>query len=83
MEKLIAVGIVAAIGIVYIIVKIIRGEADAGEIVRAIIGSTIIGIGSLCIPIFAILFMGWVGGIIVSIISIVISFIIGIRIMVG
>ena len=83
MEKLIGFGIIAAIAILYIVVKIIRGEADAGEMARVFIGSIIVGLGSLVIPVFAILILGWVGGIIVSIISIVISFIIGIKIMKG
>lgn len=83
MVILIGIGIIAAVLIIYLIVLSIRGEMNNffGELARVFLSTIIVSIGSILIPVFAIIILGWIGGGIVSIISIVLSFMLGGKIM--
>lgn len=76
MVQLVGFCVIAAIALIYFCVQYTRGEVSIslGEIFKILIVTVIFTVGWLVIPVFSFIALGWIGGIFLSISSIIISF---------
>lgn len=82
MEKLVGFCVVAAIVLLYFIVKYFRGEIpySLGNLLKILFATIIVTTGWLVIPVFSILVIGW-AGVPIAILSAIISSWIGYKLL--